>query len=83
MSSLHRRFGSKSVVTTPSGKDDDSFMLSFAKLMCEKGIEARIVTNDRFRDFIQQGVVTESEADKLTVKYCFAAGYFVPEDLHK
>ncbi|CAE7948790.1 slx1, partial [Symbiodinium sp. KB8] len=54
-----RRFGSKSVVTTPSGKDDDSFMLSFA-----------------FRDFIQQGVVTESEADKLTVKYCFAAGYF-------
>ncbi|OLP97996.1 Structure-specific endonuclease subunit SLX1-like [Symbiodinium microadriaticum] len=80
MSSLHRRFGSKSVVTTPSGKDDDSFMLSFAKLMCEKGIEARIVTNDRFRDFIQQGVVTESEADKLTVKYCFAAGYFVPED---
>ena len=75
--------GSQCIVTTPSGADDDRFMLSYAKLMKEEGEHVLIVTNDLLRNFISSKTLSPLEAAALTVKFCFAAGRFVPEALDK
>ena len=80
---LKYAFGPECIVTTPSQASDDSFMLSYAKLMRLRGFDVRIVTNDLFRDFVSKGVLQQEDPPALTVKYAFAAGLFVPEDLGK
>ena len=64
----------ESLVTTPSGRSDDAFMISFARDQLEDGSNAKIVTNDLFRD---HGVSPEWVRAN-TEKYTFAGPNFVP-----
>lgn len=71
--------GKDSIVTTPSGISDDKFMISHAMDLEKSGLLVRIVTNDLFRDH----GLSPPWVVKNTVKYAFAAGCFVPENIDK
>ena len=75
---LQNEFGQDCVVSTPAKVDDDDFMFNYTMMMRQKGVQARIVTNDNFSQFSSS---KEMRLDKITMKYAIAAGTFVPQDL--
>ncbi len=74
---LQNMFGQDCVVLTPAKVSDDNFMFNYTIMMRQKGDQARIVTNDNFKQFPSK----EMGLDKITMKYAIAAGTFVPQDL--
>lgn len=78
LQNLQNVFGQDCVVSTPAKVDDDDFMFNYTMMMRQKGVQARIVTNDNFSQFSSS---KEMRLDKITMKYAIAAGTFVPQDL--
>ena len=55
---------------TPPQDYDDSYCISYMKAQCQKGRESYIITNDRFKDHIDQvrKMVKKQVQDKNKVK---------------
>ena len=77
---LQRLHGEKLLDTTPSGENDDSYMLKYAR---EHG-SCLIVSNDKFRDWIDDTTDTQERLERLNwvkanvVPYSFVRATFVP-----
>lgn len=77
---LQRLHGEKLLDTTPSGENDDSYMLKYAR---EHG-SCLIVSNDKFRDWIDNSKGTQKRLERLNwvkanvVPYSFVRARFVP-----
>lgn len=83
MAELRSWCGQDCIVTCPSGHTDDHFMIQFAQDKLRIGYDAYIVTNDLFRDHKASHGVTEHWVEARTIKFAFAAGFFVPESIVK
>ncbi|CAK9077996.1 unnamed protein product [Durusdinium trenchii] len=68
------------IVTTPAHVSDDLFMIRYAEMMHEQRREARIVSNDLFRQYIMSSSWRDTYLTSIRVRYAFAAGTFMPQD---
>ena len=69
----------KHLMLTPSGADDDRFILQFAQNRISAGEDVLIVSNDHYRDHIDSGMIDKAFMDKYAVKFMWARNVFMPE----
>ena len=69
----------KHLMVTPSGADDDRFILQFAQGRISEGEDVLIVSNDHYRDHIDSGMIDKAFMEKHAVKFMWARNVFMPE----
>jgi len=64
----------KTIMTCPSGADDDKWILQRAKEKADEGYEVVVLSNDMYRDHIAAGTITEGWMKKHAAKFSWIGG---------